>query len=123
MRRFVEVAAAALLAAACADATGPARLTADGTWFGQETGGPTLMTLNLTHRGDSISGRGTMNVGREIPVNVAGAVDVSSVNVTLTATGYQPVMVRGSFTARDEIIGYMIGSGFIGDEIVLHRQN
>ena len=42
--------------------------------------------------------------------------------VTLTSPGYQPVEVTGAFTSRNQIAAYMVGSGFYGAEIVLHKQ-
>jgi hypothetical protein len=42
--------AAALVLAACDDSTGPSRFSAQGTWAGQETNGPTRLSLSLTQK-------------------------------------------------------------------------
>ncbi len=120
--RHTLVLAAALLAAACDSSTAPARYSAEGRWAGQETTGSTLVALSLTQRGDSVSGTGTVTGAREIVVTAEGSAVTTEFSVTLSAAGFQPVQIIGGFTARNEIEAYMVGSGFYGDPILLHRQ-
>lgn len=119
--RHTALIAAALLAA-CDTSTGPARYSARGTWAGQETGGTMLVSLTLTQQGDAVTGTGTVTGEREIPVAAEGSAVAADFSVVLTSPGYQPVQVTGAFTGRNEISAYMVGSGFYGDEIVLHKQ-
>jgi len=119
--------AAVLAAAACDSSTGPTRYTAVGTWAGQETDGPTHLSLELTQTADSIHGSGTLNAGDEatgtrIDVTVNGAIASTDFDLVLTAARYQPLQITGAFTGRDDVEAYMIGSGFYGEQILLHRQ-
>jgi len=119
--RHTALIAAALLAA-CDTSTGPTRYSARGTWAGQETDGTMLVSLTLTQQGDAVTGTGTVTGEREIPVAAEGSAVATDFSVVLTSPGYQPVQVTGAFTSRNEISAYMVGSGFYGDEIVLHKQ-
>jgi hypothetical protein len=119
--------AAVLVAAACDNSTGPTRYSAVGTWAGQETDGPTHVTLKLTQTSDSIHGSGTLNggdatAGPQIAVTVSGAVMTTSFDLVLTADRYQPLHISGAFTGRNEMEAYMMGSGFYGEQILLHRK-
>ena len=114
--------AAALALAACDSSTGPARYTAQGSWSGQETAGSTVVSLTLTQRGDSVSGTGSVVGARTIPVTATGSAVSASFELRLTSPGFQPVEMIGGFTGRNEIEAYMVGSGFYGDQILLHRQ-
>lgn len=51
-----------------------------------------------------------------------GSAVTTAFSLTLSSPGFQPVQIIGGFTARTEIEAYMVGSGFYGDPIVLHRQ-
>jgi hypothetical protein len=114
--------AAALVLAACENSTGPARYTAQGSWSGQETAGSTVISLVLTQQGDAISGTGSVVGERTIPVTATGSAVSTNFDLTLSSPGYQPVQMTGAFTARNEIEAYMVGSGFYGDQILLHRK-
>lgn len=120
--RHTIMAAAAFVIAACDSSTGPTRYTAQGTWVGTETLGTTLISLTLTQQGDSVMGSGTVSLSREIPVTVAGTAASTSFDLTLTSPGFQPVQMTGAFTGRNDIEAYMVGSGFYGDQVLLHRQ-
>lgn len=120
--RHTALIAAALLAACDSSSTAPARFSAQGTWAGQETDGTMLVSLTLTQQGDAVAGTGTVKGEREIAVTAEGSSVSNDFTVTLTSPGYQPVQMTGGFTSRNEIAAYMVGSGFYGDEIVLHKQ-
>lgn len=119
--RHTALIAAALLAA-CDNSTGPARYSAQGTWNGQETAGTMLVSLTLTQKGDAVTGTGTVQGDRSISVTAEGSAVSTDFSLVLSSPGYQPVQVTGAFTSRSEIAAYMVGSGFYGEEIVLHRQ-
>jgi len=55
-------------------------------------------------------------------VTAEGSAVTTAFSLTLSSPGFQPVQIIGGFTARTEIEAYMVGSGFYGDPIVLHRQ-
>ena len=114
--------AAALVLAACDNSTGPAPYTAQGSWSGQETAGATVISLTLSQQGEAVSGTGTVEGARTIQVTATGSAVSANFELTLTSPGYQPVQMTGAFTARNEIEAYMMGSGFYGDQILLHRQ-
>jgi hypothetical protein len=124
--RATVLMAAALVVAACDSSTDSGRYNAEGTWSGQETNGPTHLSLTLTQKGDSVFGTGKLTSTWEpealgLSVKVAGLATASTFDVMLTATRYAPLQITGGFTGRDDVEAFMVGSGYIGEQVLLHR--
>ena len=116
---LVPLLALAISAAACGDAAGPRPYDATGAWSGDASG--VAVHLSLAQSGQQVSGTGKVVSSRDVPITAVGTAQQTNVSLTLSAPGFEDVVMMGAFTGRDDITMYMAGSGFYGDEILLHR--
>jgi hypothetical protein len=116
---LVPLFALALAAAACDNAAAPRPYDATGAWSGAVNG--VAVHLSLAQTGEQVNGTGSIVSSRDVPVTAAGTTQQTNVNLTLSAPGFEDMVMMGAFSGRDAITAYVAGSGFYGDEIQLHR--
>ncbi|HEV3484509.1 MAG TPA: hypothetical protein VG106_03810 [Vicinamibacterales bacterium] len=105
-----------LLASCGGDSTAPPRPTVAGAWTGIAPGGATIdLTLSLS--GQTVSGNGRID---NIAVTVTGTYTPPSTSLTLSASGFQPVVFAGEVSLQT-MIGTLDGSGWDDEPMAFMR--
>ena len=82
-----------------------------GHWLGTATG--LTMEWNLKDNSGQLSGTGNFSVSTAaLSVNISGSRADTTVNLTLTASGYQPATFTGLILSDTLVSGSLNGSGF-----------
>jgi hypothetical protein len=124
----VAVAGALLLAAGCGkDSTGVSTVVT-GTWNGSamQDGVTFSFSIQLTEvSGGQLRGTGTgsgaLSGGRSSMLDVVGTRSGSNVSMTLSATGFTPMVYTGRLVDENEMEGKLDGSGFNQMSLTLRR--
>ena len=117
MRRWAPL-ALALLIVGCGDSpTSLGQVRIDGYWSGTAKGA--ALGVSITETKGTIRGSGYLDT---ITLSVTGKRDGKSVELHMSADGYNPFDVVGTLETRDLIRGTAMGSGFHGDVVQLVRE-
>ncbi len=111
----------ALAIMSCKDSPTEPRLSLNGTWQGFAESAGMVVTLTLTEANGTVTGNGSLQALQSLPVSVGGTFDRPDFLLTMTATGYQPVVFNGAATAT-RMTGTLNGSGFTDVAVSLLRQ-
>jgi len=128
--RLAALAIGATLFGACGgdSTTAPAIPSATGTWSGSFTttsgGTNVVLTLSMVETSENVlSGNGSFQVGsNSLVANVTGGVhNHPAISITVSVTGFDDLLIMGTFTDDDTISASLVGSGFSGEGIVMLR--
>lgn len=114
---FVILTVLAVLGCKSTENSGP---SVAGSWYG--TSGNITLNMTLSQTGQSVSGSGSVGVdSATYGVSISGSLLDTTVALTLTAGGYQPV-AYAAVLSGNTMAGSMSGSGFPGSSMTVTRQ-
>jgi hypothetical protein len=126
MRVLTMLALAAMVA--CGDSSGPETPSMAGTWTATSqtsNGVQFVIGLNLTQADRAISGSGSLTLPDGTLVSaltVTGTHTYPQVGMTMTSTGFEPMIFQGEFSNASTVRGQIDGSGFVATAINFSRQ-
>lgn len=114
---LVLLSAISALSCSSTNTSGP---NVSGSWSGATA--TISLDMNLTQAGQAVSGSGSLVVDSSAyGVSISGSLIDSTVALTLTAGGYQPVAYSATLSGT-KMSGSLSGSGFPGSSLTVTRQ-
>lgn len=122
MRRFLAL-ATVVFALGCGDDTLGPVMTADGNWAGVQNGYSLSLSLTQATTGEVTGTAFIASVATATDATVAGTFVYPTLNITISATDFQPVTYTGTMSATEaKIFGKLNGSGFTNLELDVKKK-